>query len=681
MIYFVSNNNELFKSNLYERMTLEESIRELKSWTLFQFDTETTGLDPHIDTILLAQFGSDKHNMRIVVDCTSIDLLEYKDILESKFLVGQNLKFDLKFLYSKGIVPTRVYDTMIVEQLLYLGYPAGIISYSLANIAKRYLKIDIDKSIRGQIIWRGIDDEVIIYAANDVVYLEQIMWKQMKKARYQGMEKGAELECSFVPAIAYLEWCGIKLDIKKWQYKMDREQRFLSKRLELLNEHCLKYFEKHPEFFYNDLFDGLSTNVNWASPKQVITFVQALGYKTKIEDKKKGGYKDSVEEKTLKPQKGIDDRFLKLYFLYKEMDKVCSTYGQRYYDAINPLTGRIHTQFRQLGTASGRMACGSKQYNYSLAKLKGIQPKDCIYPQLQNLPADSITRSSFIPDKGNLMASADYSALESRLGADIYQDEAMIEEYLYGSGDIHSLVAKACFPEELEGIPIKDIKKKRPDLRQKAKAPEFAKQFGGGYLSIASSLGITEEEAKMIEDAFDNAFKGIATFAKEGYKKVLDKGYVLINAITGHKMYWWDWKQWKKRNKSFDSEFWDNYRELKESLTEEEFNKTKEKKLVSYHYKASSKWGRMALNAPTQGSGIIILKDAITKFFIWIIKNNLFSIVRLCNLVHDEAVIEYPKEMPEISDKLSFFMEESAAIYCKSLPIPAEAEVGNYWIH
>ncbi len=53
----------------------------------------------------------------------------------------------------------------------------------------------------------------------------------------------------------------------------------------------------------------------------------------------------------------------------------------------------------------------------------------------------------------------------------------MIEEYLYGSGDIHSLVAKACFPEELEGISIKDIKKKRPDLRQKAKAPEFAKQF------------------------------------------------------------------------------------------------------------------------------------------------------------------------------------------------------------
>lgn len=67
--------------------------------------------------------------------------------------------------------------------------------------------------------------------------------------------------------------------------------------------------------------------------------------------------------------------------------------------------------------------------------------------------------------------------LESRLGADIYQDKAMIDEYLYGSGDIHSLVAKACFPTELEGIDVKDIKKLRPDLRKKAKGPEFACQL------------------------------------------------------------------------------------------------------------------------------------------------------------------------------------------------------------
>lgn len=65
----------------------------------------------------------------------------------------------------------------------------------------------------------------------------------------------------------------------------------------------------------------------------------------------------------------------------------------------------------------------------------------------------------------------------ARLGADIYDEKSMIEEFVHGSGDMHSLVAKKCFPKELEGIEIKDIKKLRPDLRKKAKAPEFAKQL------------------------------------------------------------------------------------------------------------------------------------------------------------------------------------------------------------
>lgn len=65
----------------------------------------------------------------------------------------------------------------------------------------------------------------------------------------------------------------------------------------------------------------------------------------------------------------------------------------------------------------------------------------------------------------------------ARLGADIYNEKSMIEEFLHGSGDMHSLVAKACFPKELEGVEVKMVKKLRPDLRKKAKAPEFAKQF------------------------------------------------------------------------------------------------------------------------------------------------------------------------------------------------------------
>lgn len=96
--------------------------------------------------------------------------------------------------------------------------------------------------------------------------------------------------------------------------------------------------------------------------------------------------------------------------------------------------------------------------------------------QLQNLPGDHDTRMAFTPMGGNLLVSADYSALESRLGADIYQEQSMIKEYLEGSGDIHSLTAKHVFKKELEGIEVKDIKMKRPDLRKKAKPIELSSE-------------------------------------------------------------------------------------------------------------------------------------------------------------------------------------------------------------
>lgn len=75
------------------------------------------------------------------------------------------------------------------------------------------------------------------------------------------------------------------------------------------------------------------------------------------------------------------------------------------------------------------------------------------------------------------MTACDYSALESRLGADIYNEPEMLEEFLHRSGDMHSLCAKLVFHEELKDIAIEDIKEKRPDLRKKVKPIEFSQQF------------------------------------------------------------------------------------------------------------------------------------------------------------------------------------------------------------
>ena len=682
MIYLVSGQQKLFDSPHYTMLSIEDSLAMINSWGIIQFDLETAGRDCHLCDILCAQFGNDASDVRIVVDCTTVDIKLYKKFLEEKYIVGQNLKFDLQFLYCQGIIPRRVYDTMIVEQFLHLGYPSGIISYALNSIASRRLGINIDKTVRGEIIWRGLDESVILYAAGDVTYLEQIMKLQIEECKEKGGLVGAKLECDFVPVIAYLEWCGIKLDEEKWQDKMKNDTLNLQRAKMALdkfvtsNSALAKYYYIENQ---GDLFGGFDTtphcSINWSSSRQVVQIAKDLGFDTTTQDKKTGEDKDSVLEKHLKGQKGINDEFLKLYFDYQEYAKVVSSFGQGHLDAINPKTGRIHTVYRQMGAASGRMSCGSQQANTDLAKAKQLPAKRCTSPNLQQLPSDDATRSSFVAEKGNLFCSCDFAALESRLGADIYQDRAMIDEYLYGSGDIHSLVAKACFPTELEGIDVKDIKKLRPDLRKKAKGPEFACQFGGGYMAISQTLGISQEEAQVIEANYYKMFKGISTFKAKGSKYVREHGHVVMCQYTGHKMYWWDHQDWVARQKTFTQEFWEDYRNHHKGTGDKIALEVKQ------HFQAASKWDRMALNSVTQGTGIVILKSAMTDLFNWIVENRFFGIVKIVALVHDEACIEYPESMNDMDKILAKKMEEAAAKFCPSLPIPAEASVGTHWIH
>ena len=684
MIYFVTNHQELFDRDDYKIISVKESLEMMHSWKVIQLDTETSGRDAHLCDFLCVQFGNDAADAQIVVDTSTVDIRQYKEVLESKYCILHNAKFDLQFFFNYGIIIRKVYDTMIIEQLLHLGYPAGQVSYSLKEVAWRRLHIDIDKTVRGEILWRGLDSTVIQYAAGDVMYLEKIMHSQSEDLKKQDLIKAAKIECDFVPVIAYLEWCGIHLDESKWEAKMKVDQEKLNSAKNSLDTFVVNN-PKLKEYVYidtqGDLFNGFDltpkVNINWSSSQQVVKIVKILGFDTQVKDKKTGEDKDSVLEKHLKSQKGINDEFLKLYFDYQEHFKVCSSFGQGHLNAINPKTHRIHTVYRQLGAASGRMSCGSQQPNEDLAKLKKIPAKECTYPNMQQLPADDATRGSFTAPDGYEWCSCDYSALESRLGADIYNEPAMIEEYLHGSGDIHSLVAKFCFPKELEGIDVKDIKKKRPDLRKKAKGPEFAMQFGGSAYAIQGALGCSIEEAEQIANDYWRGFKGIANFKARGSKFVREHGYIVMCQYSGHKMYWWDHKEWLERQRKYNETGWWQLYGLNHKGTGDAIEQE-----VKKHFKAASKWDRMALNGPTQGSGIVILKMAMADFFNWIVDNGYFKTIELSALVHDEANIIYPKELHNIaSKKLKECMEKAASIICTKLSIPAEAEVSDHWVH
>ena len=490
MIYLVTNQTSLFSLEGVENISVSESLALINSWDMVQYDSETTGRDAHLCTLLCAQFGDVNSDNQVVVDCTTIDITLYKDILETHYIIGQNLKFDLQFLYNYSIIPRKIYDTMIVEQFLHLGFPSSVISYSLSAIAWKYLNIDIDKSIRGEIIWRGLDLSVIKYAANDVKYLGDIMREQLKViATIPNAIYGAKLECDFTPAIAYLEWCGIKLDESKWKEKMENDKKALSNALQDLNAYCMtkeclqKYIKVDNQY---NLFEEISMkpyfDIDWQKDEAMQVF-KDLGFNLTVLDKKTKEEKDSVLEKHLKTQKGIDDKFLDLYFTYQEFYKKTTSFGQGHLNAVNPKTGRIHTIYRAIGTKSGRMSSGSNQINTDLAKYKGLpinptakqkkEGKACSYPNMQQLPHDAVTRSCFVAEKGNLFCSCDWAAMEARIGAEVYNETKLLDEFLYGSGDTHAAYAKAVWPEELKDIPTTEVKAKRPDLRNKVKNIEF----------------------------------------------------------------------------------------------------------------------------------------------------------------------------------------------------------------
>lgn len=199
--------------------------------------------------------------------------------------------------------------------------------------------------------------------------------------------------------------------------------------------------------------------------------------------------------------------------------------------------------------------------------------------------------------------------------------------------------------------------------------------FGAAAPTISQSAGCSIEEAQQYIDVLDKSFIGMSTFAKKGAQFVRNNGYIIINPITGHRLNWYDFDKWKKEQESFTPQFWEEYRLFHKGADDDIA------KQVKTHFRAASKYGRLARNVVTQGTGAIIMKTALTELFNWIVNNNYFGKIHICASVHDEICCDYPNSLPEFPKILEDIMEKSAAKFCKSLPIPAEAAVGNHWIH
>ena len=299
---------------------------------------------------------------------------------------------------------------------------------------------------------------------------------------------------------------------------------------------------------------------------------------------------------------------------------------------------------------------------------------------MQNLPArgdaGKETRACFTATDGNLFVSCDYSAEESRVQADVWNEKSLLDSFEQGI-DTHNLYAKMCFPDELKDVDVKDVKKMRPDLRQAAKSAEFAVGYGSDGSSIALSVGMSKDKAREMVAGILKGMPGMAKFKKDTIKFLKEHGYIVINEVTGHRVYWPEWSTWKITEDTFDRKFWEDYKLYHKGTKDAVCQKVKE------HMSKSHDWfGKNVLNYPIQGGSAIVLKQAAADLFDWVVDNGYFNKILFCVFVHDEIDCECPKEIAENFSKiLEKIMKAASAKFYKRIDIPAEGTINTYWEH
>lgn len=659
MIYVVDRSDTIYPD--FPTISIETMLDYFKDKSEIGFDTETTGFDPYTDKILTYQLGISTD--QFVVNAEYYPVRNVKEILEdrSKTWIMHNAAFDCLFLYHNNIIPSNIWDSFLAEAVLYKGDPS--VRKALSDVAYRYCNVTLDKAARGLIYRDNLNKRVINYAAGDVKFLPAIKRNQEQLLDSKGLMKSISLENKFVKVLTYVKYCGIKLNADCWTNKCNEDAKLLKSLEQQLDtwiedNNIKEYIDTQLSL---DIFgEHRKVKIQWSSPKQVVALFKKLGIPVwTAEDK------ETADVRHI--QRYQDDfSILPIYMEYKKVEKLVSTYGMEVLKNINSITNRIHTSFKQI-MKTGRISSGDKSSaKYSI--------------NLQNLPADERHRGCFIPEEGNVFVNADYSQQEAVVFANKTQDKNLIEFFEKGLGDMHSYIASKIYPELAE-VPLAEIKKKYPELRDKAKSASFALQYGGNGNTIADNLNLTKEEGNNIYLAYFEAFPGVRQYFDYVARKSFEDGYVLIDEVTKSKCFIFQFSEYKRlKTRVNNPGFWQDYNREKQkgSVTFENILKP----MVTKYFTMKGQIERMAYNYPIQGTAAAMTKVAALYLFNYIVEHKLFHRVKIVNLIHDEIILEVPEELAEaIAEQTKYYMEQAGDIFCNIIPVKAVPVVSKKWEH
>ncbi len=251
-------------------------------------------------------------------------------------------------------------------------------------------------------------------------------------------------------------------------------------------------------------------------------------------------------------------------------------------------------------------------------------------------------------------------------------------EILSSGGDMHSEVAKACWPDVLGGLSDSEVKSKHKDLRQLAKAVEFAIFYGGDDNTLVANSGFKPEDAKRIYNNFMNKFKGVRDYQDYCSKVVMRDGYILMNNVLRHRAHIFDAEWLFKMQKKFEEDgFWEYYREMKRDSPNCDTVQS-----VKRYFKRRSESVKQSINYRIQNRGACAFKLSMIKLFNWIVDNNYQNIVKICVTPYDEFNLECPESMAdEVSKVLIKCMVDGGKPFCPNVYLGADVTISDHWIH
>ncbi|MFM2063443.1 MAG: hypothetical protein RLZZ507_3113 [Cyanobacteriota bacterium] len=595
------------------------------------WDTETTALEPR-DAALVGigccwGIGENEvayipvghkigHNLQL-----DLVLSALRPILESAEYpkTFQNAKFDRLIFKCQGINLTGVvFDPMLAS---YLINPDT--THNLSDLSLRHLGLQLTeyndivpktgkKEPQKTIADIGIN--LVAYYCGTQVYAT---FQLVEKLRIELDKTPAlakllvEVEQPLEAVLAEMEYTGVKINSGYLQE--------LSQQLETE----LAKLEIQATEIAGETF-------NLGSPKQLSYILfEKLGLSTKHSRKIQTGF--STDAATLEKLQEIDDTgFVDAIIEYRTLSKLKSTYVDALPALVHPQSQRLHTDFNQTATSTGRLSSSN--------------------PNLQNIPIRTAfsrqIRKAFLPEAGWLMVAADYSQIELRILAHLSQEPILLKAYQQNE-DIHTVTAKLVFEKE----------EVTSEERRFAKTINFGVIYGMGSLKFSRSTGVDKNTANEFIKRFNERYPQVFKYLETVKKQAISQGYV--ETILGRRRYF------EFTNKSLKDL---KGRDLKD------IDLSKLKNLGAY----DAGLLRSAANAPIQGSSADIIKIAMVQLHEVLRNYQKNYQARLLLQVHDELVFEVPhQEWSELQIQIKSVMENAVSL---SVPLVVDVRAGDNWM-